>query len=157
MMAAGFSCCFWGDVLSSKKETGNWSPSLDPCPDPTLTRGAHLGHHFPSGSLSLTPGGSDGKASACNTEDLGWIPGPERSPGKGNGTPLQYFCLENPMDRRAWWATVHGVAKSQTRLRDFTVASVCSSQKREKQHLPPRCLQTEEEKVRSVHDKHLLV
>ena len=40
--------------------------------------------------------------------------------GEGNGTPLQYSCLENPMDREAWWATVHGVAKSQTRLSDFT-------------------------------------
>ena len=46
--------------------------------------------------------------------------GQEDSPGEGNGNPLQYSCLENPMDRGAWWATVHGVAKSRTRLSDFT-------------------------------------
>ena len=46
--------------------------------------------------------------------------GREDSPGEGNGTPLQYSCLENPMDGGAWWATVHGVATSQTRLSDFT-------------------------------------
>ena len=50
----------------------------------------------------------------------GSIPGSGRSPGEGNGNPLQYSCLENPMDGAAWWATVHGVAKSQTRLSDFT-------------------------------------
>ena len=66
------------------------------------------------------PGGSDGKASACNAGDLGSIPGLGRSPGEGNGNPFQYSCLENPMDRGAWWATVHGVAKSRTRLSDFT-------------------------------------
>ena len=55
------------------------------------------------------PGGSDGKESACNVGNLGLIPGSERSPGEGNGTPLQYSCLENPMDRGAWWATVYGV------------------------------------------------
>ena len=49
------------------------------------------------------------------------IPGSGRSPGEGNGNPLQYSCLENPMDRGAWWATVHGVAKSRTRLSDFTL------------------------------------
>ena len=49
---------------------------------------------------------------------LGSIPGLERYPGEGNGYPLQYSCLENSMDRGAWWATVHGVAKSQTRLRN---------------------------------------
>ena len=66
------------------------------------------------------PGGSDGKESAaCNAEDLGSIPGLGRSPGEGNRYPLQYSCLENPMDRGAWRATVHGVAKSQTRLSDF--------------------------------------
>uniref|UniRef100_A0AC11DBZ4 Uncharacterized protein n=1 Tax=Ovis aries TaxID=9940 RepID=A0AC11DBZ4_SHEEP len=51
---------------------------------------------------------------------MGLIPGLGRSPGEGNGSPLQYSCLENPMDRRAWWATVHGIAKSRTRLSDFT-------------------------------------
>ena len=57
-------------------------------------------------------GGSDGKESACNAGDLGLIPGLGRSPGKGKGYPLRYPCLQNPMDRGAWWATVHGVAKS---------------------------------------------
>ena len=63
---------------------------------------------------------SDGKASAYNAGDLGLISGSGRSPGEGNGNPLQYSCLENPMDRGAWWATVHGVTKSRTRLSDFT-------------------------------------
>ena len=60
------------------------------------------------------PGGSDSKESACNSGDAGSIPGSGRSPGEGNGNPLQCPCLENPMDRRAWWATVHGVAKINT-------------------------------------------
>ena len=64
------------------------------------------------------PGGSEVKASACNAGDLGSIPGSGRSPGEGNGNPLQYSCLENPMDRGAWWTTVHGVAKSRTQLSD---------------------------------------
>ena len=59
------------------------------------------------------PGGSDGKESACSVGDLGLIPGSGRSPVEGNGNPLWYFCLENPMDGEAWWVTVHGVAKSQ--------------------------------------------
>ena len=58
--------------------------------------------------------------SACNAGDLGSIPGSGRSPGEGNGNPLQYSCLENPMDGEAWWATVHGVAKSQTGLSNLT-------------------------------------
>ena len=65
------------------------------------------------------PGGSDGKASVCNVEDPGSIPGSGRSSAEGNGNPLQYYCLENPMDRGGWKATVHGVAKSRTRLSDF--------------------------------------
>ena len=65
-------------------------------------------------------GGFDAKASACNAGDLGLIPGSGRSPGEGNGNPLQYSCLENSMDGGAWRATVHGVAKSRTRLSDFT-------------------------------------
>ena len=68
----------------------------------------------------LFPGGSEDKASACNAGDLGSIPGLGRSPREGNGNPLQYSCLENPMDRGAWWATAHTVAKSRTRLSDFT-------------------------------------
>ena len=60
------------------------------------------------------PGGSDGKASACNVGDPGSIPGLGRSPGEGNGNPLQYSCLENPIDGGAWWATVHGVAELDT-------------------------------------------
>ena len=59
-------------------------------------------------------GGSDGKASAHEVGDLGLIPGLGRSLGEGNGNPLQYSCLENSMDGGAWWATFHGVAKSQT-------------------------------------------
>ena len=66
------------------------------------------------------PGGSEVKASAWNAGDSGSIPGLGRSPGEGTGNPLQYSCLENPMDRGAWWATVHGVTKSRTRLSDFT-------------------------------------
>ena len=60
------------------------------------------------------PGGSDGKKSACNAGDLGWIPGLERFPGGGCGNPLQYSCLENPMDKEAWQVTVHGVTESWT-------------------------------------------
>ena len=59
------------------------------------------------------PGGSDNKESACNARDLGSIAGLGRYPGEENGNPLQYSCLENSMDRRAWQATVHGVTKSQ--------------------------------------------
>ena len=58
-------------------------------------------------------GSSKDKESACNARDRGLIPGSGRSPGEGNGNPLQYSCLDNPMDSRAWWATVHGVTKSQ--------------------------------------------
>ena len=65
-----------------------------------------------------SPCSSDGKESACNAGDLGSIPGLGRSSGEGTGNPLQYSCLENPTDRGAWRATVHGVAKSQTRLSD---------------------------------------
>ena len=58
------------------------------------------------------PGGSNGEESACNAGDWGSIPGSRRSPGEGNGYPLQYSCLENSMDRGAWQATVHGIAES---------------------------------------------
>ena len=65
------------------------------------------------------PGGPDSKESACNAGDpAGSIPGLGRSPGGGHGNPLQYSCLENSMDRGAWWAMVHGVSKTETQLRD---------------------------------------
>ena len=57
-------------------------------------------------------------SNAGDVRDMGSIPGLGRSPGGGNGNPLQYSCLENPMDRGAWQATVHGIAKSQTQLSD---------------------------------------
>ena len=59
-------------------------------------------------------GGSDDKETACNAGDLGLISGSGRSPGERHGNLLRYSCLKNPMDRGAWWATVHGVTKSQT-------------------------------------------
>ena len=65
-------------------------------------------------------GGSDGKVSADIVGDPGSIPGLGSSPGEGNGNPLQYFCLENPMDRGAWLATVHG-SQSWTRLSNSTI------------------------------------
>ena len=68
------------------------------------------------------PGGSEGKASACDAGDPGSIPGLGRSPREGNGNPLHYSCLENPMDRGAWWATVRRVTKSQTQLSDYTLS-----------------------------------
>ena len=64
------------------------------------------------------PCGSVGKKSACNAGDLGSIPRSGRSPGEGNGNPLQYPCPENPMDRGAWWAIVPGVVKSQRQMSD---------------------------------------
>ena len=64
------------------------------------------------------PAGSDSKESACNAEDPGSIPGLGRSPEEEDGNPLQYSCLGNSMDRGAWWATVYGIAESQTQLSD---------------------------------------
>ena len=66
------------------------------------------------------PGALEGKVSAYNARDLGSIPGPIRSPGEGNGNPLQYSCLENPMHREAWQATVHRLPNSQRWLSNFT-------------------------------------
>ena len=69
------------------------------------------------------PGGSVVKESACSagdTEDAGSIPGSARSPGGGNANPLQYSCLENFMNRGAWWSTAHGVANSSTRMSTHT-------------------------------------
>ena len=72
-------------------------------------------------SLGFT-GGSAGKESVCNAGDLGLIPGLGRPPGEGNGNPLQYSCLENPMDSGTWRATVHGVAKESDTTEDAHMA-----------------------------------
>ena len=74
----------------------------------------------PTGSKLHNKEEPEVKASVCNTGDLGLIPGLGRSPGEGNDNPLQYSCLENPMDGGAWWASVHGVTKSWTWLSDIT-------------------------------------
>ena len=73
---------------------------------------------FPKIILRGFPGGLDSEKFTCNGGDLGSIPGSGRPPGEGHSYPLQYSCLENFMNRRDWWATVHGVAKSQTQLSD---------------------------------------
>jgi len=66
------------------------------------------------------PSSSDGKESACSSGDLGLIPVSGRSPGEGNGNPLQHSCLENSMDRGAWWVTVHGSVKGSSKSKDLT-------------------------------------
>ena len=75
---------------------------------------------FHSVEVKAFPGGSDGKESTCNVEDPGLISQLERIPREGNGYPLQCSCLENPMDRGALWAIVHGVAESGTTEQTFT-------------------------------------
>ena len=74
----------------------------------------------------IFPGGSGGKESACNAGDPGSVPGLGKSSREGNDNLLQYSCQENSRDRGAWWATVHGVTKSQTRPSDWHFLMVCS-------------------------------
>ena len=94
----------------------SWQNSISLCP---------ASFCIPRTNFPVTPS-AEVKASACNVGDLGSISGSGRSPGEGNGTPLQYSCLENPMVGGALWAAVHGVTKSRTRLSDFTVPSTYS-------------------------------
>ena len=89
------------------------------CPFSSQGSGALCGRGCTSLRTVGFPGGSDSKESACDAGDLGSIPGLGRSPGRENGNPLQYSCLGNPINRGAWWATVHGVTKSQIQLSDF--------------------------------------
>ena len=89
--------CFLNDsVKEDMKSASRGLPSL-------IRRCVFIGGQVPTLGF---PGGSEVKASACNAGDLGLTPGLGRSPGEGNGNPLQYSCLENPMDREAWRATV---------------------------------------------------
>ena len=89
----------WVAISFSK----GYSQPKDRMPSPALKAGS-----FTTGTSLVA---QLGKESTCNVGDLGSIPGLGRSPGEGNGNPLQYSCLENPMNRGAWRATVHGVAK----------------------------------------------
>ena len=137
-------------LSGSRNNTGSAPPEVSTSTTPTLCTATKRGQHLPPAmSLQcplltklddvLTvrrdaqknsvfavhyhggfPGGSEGKASAYNVGDLGSIPGSGRSPREGNGNPLQYSCLESPMDGGSLQATVHGVAKSLTRLSEFT-------------------------------------
>ena len=95
--------------------------SLGGYPLAPISIGWKLTQEFTAPSILLDfQGGSDDRASACNVGNRGSIPGSGRSAGEGKGYPLQCSCQENPMDGGAWWATVRGVAKSQTQLGDFT-------------------------------------
>ena len=100
------------------------------------------------------PGGSEVKASAWNARDLGSIPGSGRSPAEGNGNPLQYSCLENPMERGAWWATVQGLTKSRTRLSDF-ISLHFTSLKRTKVKMPRQTLRGKESRWKSLRGSEL--
>ena len=83
---------------------------------PDLWEGSLRSYHTGTLEKEGFPGGSEGKESTCNAGDPGSIPGLGRSPGESNGSPLQYPCLENSMDRGAWRATARGVTKSWTQL-----------------------------------------
>ena len=94
--------------------------SICPLIDPIIIYGTPTKHQALSQKYTKFTGDSDGTESACNEGDLGLIPRLGRSPGEGNGNPLQYSWLENSMDTGAQQATVHGATKSQTRLSNFT-------------------------------------
>ena len=116
-----------GRQPSNRAERGwvpGWPSRAGPSPSETSSRLPCLKHYGLGitryNSLAWTlgfPDGSDSKDSACDVGDLGSIPGSGRSPGGGHGNPLQYYCLENAMDRKGWLATVHRVAQSWTRLK----------------------------------------
>ena len=119
MKVIGSPQVFLGDGVVSQAETSS-TEELTNGPEPPVCSPSFWPVTKPiTGRLAMSevlPFSSDGKESACNAEDLGSIPGLGRSSGKGSGNPLQYSCLENPRDRGAWRATVHGVADSQTQL-----------------------------------------
>ena len=110
--------CFHGEGSIRGVGGGQAAPAVcDTVGSPAEDSGQQM---YPRAPCSWVPPGSSGcsdyKKSACNTRDLALILGSGRSPGEGNGYPLQYSSLENSMDRGAWWVTAHEVAKSQTRL-----------------------------------------
>ena len=86
------------------------------CSRPSQTKKKDIPNNQPPMRPMRFQGGSVVKESSCQAGNAGLIPGSERSPAEGNGNTLQYSCLGNPMDREAWWATVHWVSKSWTQL-----------------------------------------
>ena len=98
----------WKATEQQEKNQAQIHHHLGQCQDAGRAQRLHLCSNF--------PGGSAVKNFPANAGDVGSIPGSGRPPGEGNGNPLQYSCLENAMDREAWWATVPGVAKNWTRL-----------------------------------------
>ena len=93
----------WPEALAAPGEVDLRAAQLNSWPE-----------FWPSHFFKGFPGGSGGKESACDVRDPGSIPGSGRSPGEGNGNPLQYYCLENLMDRGAWWASLWGHKESDT-------------------------------------------
>ena len=117
---------FYGGIVPARL-VGPYSPARDwtcaPFPHMAsswLTKLIIPGNFLVVQWLGDFPSGLGSKASAYNSGDPRSVPGSGRSPGEGNGNPLQYSCLENPMDGGTWWAIVHGVPKSQTWMSDFT-------------------------------------
>ena len=112
--------CSWYTQITKHTVNKSHRLSLSPSSPAPITRVAQALFIPPvtSALLKCATGSSDSKESACSAGDLGSVLGWRRSPGEGNSNPLQCTCLENPMDRGAWRATVRGVAKIQTRLSD---------------------------------------
>ena len=109
-----------GHEFERALEVGNVQGSLACCSPWGHTELDTTELNWTDSTVSGLPRWLSGKESACSAGDPGLIPGSRRSPGGGHGNPLQYSCLENPMDRGAWRATVHGIAKSQTRLKPLS-------------------------------------
>ena len=109
------SCGFPGRVQAQQLRHTIPDQGSNPC-IPRQADSSPLSHQGSPKNRCLHSG-PRGKASACSAGDLGSIPGSGRSPGEGNGNPLQSSCLENPMDRGAWWATAYRVSKSRRRLK----------------------------------------
>ena len=101
-----------GNMLDSKMRPRPSTPGFLPISSPKASQPPSR-IDVPLVQLGFA-GGSEGKKFACSAGDLGSIPGSKRSPREGNGYPLRYSCLENSMDRGAWWVTAHKVTKSQT-------------------------------------------
>ena len=121
LLSSSHGSCFQAPYWMEEHQWKVWKPRFSIF----SALNSYVGNPWASQELSFliykmeelgSPGGSNGKESACNPGDLGSIAGSGRPPGEGNGYPLQLSCLENSVGRAAWWATVHGVTKSQTRL-----------------------------------------